>query len=234
MKTIGLLGGMSPESTAEYYRIINSTTRSKLGGSHSAKILLFSLDFAEIEILQAAGKWNDLTELLTNTAKSIEGAGAEILLICSNTGHKSAPDIENALHIPLLHIVDTTAGAITEQNLKTVGLLGTRFTMEQDFYTDRLRSHGIEPVVPGESDRRLIHTIIYDELCRGVISNHSKHECGRIISELAEAGATGIILGCTELPMLAHTIDVQLPLFDSTEIHASSAAEWAIAADSQE
>jgi len=229
MKTIGLLGGMSWESTIPYYRIINEQVKHRLGGLHSAKILLYSVDFAEIEQMQHAGHWDQAGALLAAFAGRLETAGAEFLVICTNTMHKLAPEIEAAIDVPLLHIADATADAIRAEAITTVGLLGTRFTMEQDFYAGRLRDrHGLEVLTPDESGRDVVHDVIYNELCLGQVNDHSRQAFVQIVERLAQQGAGGIILGCTEIPMLLRPEDVSVPLFDTTTIHARAAADFAL------
>lgn len=225
MKTIGLLGGMSWESTVPYYQAINRTVAQELGGLHSAKILLYSVDFAEVEALQHAGRWDEAGALLADAAARLEGAGADLLVICTNTMHKVAPGIEARVRIPLLHIADPTARAIRAAGHTKVGLLGTRFTMEQDFYKARLAAqHGLEVIVPAEASREAVHRIIYDELCLGVIREPSRQAYQRIAAELLEAGAQCVILGCTEIGLLLKEGDVPAPLFDTTALHARAAA----------
>jgi len=229
MKTIGLIGGMSWESTKEYYQYLNEMIKKKLGGLHSAKILMFSVDFEEIAELQHQGKWKELTEILIDIAKKLEGAGAEILLICTNTMHKIADDVQQEINIPLLNIVDVTAEKIKELGLRKVGLLGTKFTMEDDFYKGRLaRKHGIEVVVPDKEERQVVHDIIYNELCLGKIKRSSKEKVEKIIENLVSKGAEGIILGCTELPLLIKQEDCEVPILDTTKIHVEAAVEHAI------
>lgn len=229
MKTIGLIGGMSWESTAVYYRQINETIKELLGGLHSAKIVLYSVDFHDVERLQHAGDWTGAGALLAAAARSLEAAGADFLVVCTNTMHKVAPAIEAAVDIPLLHIADPTAEAIKRAGHTTVGLLGTRFTMEQPFYRNRLREcHGIDVLVPDPGDRALIHRVIYEELCLGKIEPASRAQYRRIMAGLAEKGAQAIILGCTEITLLVDQVDATLPLFDTTSIHARSAAERAV------
>jgi aspartate racemase len=229
MKVIGLLGGMSWESTVLYYQIINGEIKSRLGGLHSAKIVLYSVDFHEIEQLQHAGDWEQAGHLLLEAAQAVERAGAEFLVICTNTMHKVAPTIERAITIPVLHIADATAATIKESGIQTVGLLGTRFTMEEDFYVGRLRDrHRLDVLVPEEDDREQVHRIIYDELCLGQVLNPSRETYGRVIRGLVERGAEGIILGCTEISMLVGPEDSPVPVFDTTEIHALTAAEWSL------
>ncbi|MBC8158626.1 MAG: aspartate/glutamate racemase family protein [Alphaproteobacteria bacterium] len=229
MKTIGLLGGMSWESTAEYYRIINQTVRSREGGVNSARIVMYSVEFAQIGRMQNAGQWDDLADLLSDAARGIEGAGADFLLICTNTMHKVADAIQLRIGIPILHIADPTAAAIHTRGLKTVALLGTRFTMEEDFYLTRLeREHGIHGLVPDADDREIINRVIYEELCAGRIEEASKAEYLRIVQNLAERGAQGVILGCTEIGLLIKPDDLDLPVFDTARIHAIAAVEAAL------
>jgi aspartate racemase len=229
MKTIGLVGGMSWESTLEYYRVINQYTKERLGGFHSAKIVLYSVDFAEVESQQHEGRWDDLTRLMIDAAQRVERAGAELLVICTNTMHKMADDVQGAIHIPLLHIVDATAEAIKARLMKKVGLLGTRFTMEQDFYKQRLvRKHGLEVLIPEEKEREEIHSILYNELCLGKIKERSKKTFQGIIANLVSRGAEGIILGCTEIPLLVSQEDYKIPLFDTTTLHARAAVDFAL------
>jgi aspartate racemase len=230
MKTIGLVGGMSWESTAEYYRIINQRVKHKAGGFHSAKIVMISVDFDEVERRQHRGEWPELTAMMIEAARSVERAGAELLLICTNTMHLMADDVEKSLGIPLLHIVDVTAAAVNARGFKTVGLLGTRFTMEQDFYKGRLREkHGLEVIVPEEKDREVIHAILYNELCLGEIKETSKRAFQEIIARLEARGAQGIILGCTEIPLIVGQKDYEIPLFDTTTLHAEAAVDFALA-----
>ncbi len=229
MKTIGLLGGMSWESTVSYYREINEGIKKNLGGLHSAKILLYSVDFAEIEKLQHLGQWSEMAEILGKAAKRLEVGGADFILICTNTMHKVAPEIEAVVNIPLLHIADATAEEIKFKGLSTVGLLGTRFTMEQDFYKGRLEDvHGIKVLVPGVEDREIVHRAIYDELCQGIVSPDSRNEFVRIIKILYKQGAEAVILGCTEIALLVQQEHTSVPLFDTTRIHAEKAVEAAI------
>ena len=229
LKIIGLVGGMSWESTLEYYRIINERTKERLGGFHSAKILLYSVDFQEVESLQHRGGWKELTDLMIDAAQRVERAGAEILVICTNTMHKMAPEVQASIRIPLLHIVDVTAAEIKRRSLHKIGLLGTRFTMEQDFYRQRLsQDHGLEVLIPEERERELIHGILYNELCLGEIKDASKGVFQGIIAGLVSRGAQGIILGCTEIPLLVSQKDYDIPLFDTTTIHARAAADKAL------
>lgn len=230
MKTIGLIGGMSWESTVPYYRQINETIKARLGGLHSAKIVLYSVDFHEIEQLQHQGDWEAAGAVLAEAARSLEAAGADFLVLCTNTMHKVAPAIEAAVRIPLLHIADPTALEIKRAGYSTVGLLGTRFTMEQAFYRDRLSErHGLRVIVPDAQDRETIHRVIYQELCLGVVSAASRSEYRRVIESLASQGAQAIILGCTEISLLVDQQDSAVPLFDTTAIHARAAAEKALA-----
>lgn len=229
MKTIGLIGGMSWESTVPYYRQINETVKQRLGGLHSARLVLYSVDFHEIERLQHAGDWDAAGALVAHAARALEAAGAGCVVLCTNTMHKVAPAIEAAVAIPLLHIADPTAAAIARTGLAIVGLLGTRFTMEQDFYVERLRQrHGLQVLVPPAADRELVHRVIYEELCRGKVLDRSRADYRRVIAGLAARGAQGVILGCTEISMLVTQQDAPVPLFDTTMIHAVGAAEWAL------
>ena len=225
MKTIGLLGGMSWESTALYYRIVNRTVAERLGGLHSAKVLLASVDFDEIEKLQHAGRWDEAGELLAEEASRLERAGADFLAICTNTMHKVAPAIEARISIPLLHIADPTGEAAARAGVKVVGLLGTRFTMEEDFYRARLEAkHGLTVLVPPQAQRAIVHDVIYGELCHGRVLEGSRAEYRGIIADLVARGARAVILGCTEITMLVDPSDSAVPLFDTTEIHARTAA----------
>ncbi len=230
MLTIGLLGGMSWESSAHYYRLINQEMRARLGGNHSARSILLSVDFAEIEALQHAGQWEVLTDRMVAAAQQIERAGADMLLICTNTMHLMAEGVQAAISIPLLHIADPVGQAITGQRLAKVGLLGTSFTMEQGFYAERLRDHhGIEVVIPGQEDRAAVHGIIYDELVRGVINPQSRATYRCVMERLADEGAQAIILGCTEIMLLVGQDDSPVPLFDTTTLHALAAVDAALA-----
>lgn len=229
MKTIGLIGGMSWESTVPYYRQINEFIKERLGGLHSARIILYSVDFHDIERLQQAGRWSEAGAVLAGVAGALERAGADLLVLCTNTMHKVAPAIEAAVRIPLLHIADATGEEIKRAGVSTVGLLGTRFTMEQGFYKDRLRQNfGLRVLVPGETDRNLVHRVIYDELCLGKIVEGSRSEYRRVMAKLVDEGAEAIILGCTEITLLVGQEDAAVPLFDTTRIHARRAAEWAL------
>lgn len=229
MKTIGLLGGMSWESTELYYRWINEHVKRKLGGLHSARIAMVSVDFHEIEALQHNGDWEQAGTLLAQAAQRIEAAGADFLLICTNTMHKVAPRIEQVITIPILHIADATAARIRQQGVKKVGLLGTNFTMEQDFYKGRLTAHGLDVIVPSAEDREIVHRVIYDELCLGKLSDASRNEYLRIIHQMKDQGAEGVIEGCTEIVMLVQQTHTEVPLFDTTAIHAEEAVNYALA-----
>jgi aspartate racemase len=229
MKTIGLLGGMSWESTALYYRWINEGVRARLGGLHSAEIVMVSVDFQPIEALQMQGDWAAAGQRLAVAARQVEAAGADLLLLCTNTMHRVAPAIQAAIGIPLLHLADATAARIRAAGLERVGLLGTRFTMEQDFYRGRLAAHGLEVLVPSAADRNLVHQIIYDELVLGTVRDTSRRTYLRIIQELQQAGAQGVIEGCTEIVMLVQQTHTSVPLFDTTAIHAAAAVELALA-----
>jgi len=229
MKTIGLIGGMSWESSIEYYRIINETIREKLGGLHSAKSVMYSVDFAEIECLQQLGRWENATRLLVAAAQCVERGGADFILICTNTMHLMAEDVQKQISIPLLHIADATAAKVKEHNLKKIGLLGTKFTMEEDFYKGRLvEKHGLKVYVPEADGRETVHRVIYDELVLGIVEPSSKAKYIDIIHGLQTCGAEGIILGCTEIGLLIGQEDVQIPVFDTTQIHAVAAVEFAL------
>ncbi|MFZ6774028.1 aspartate/glutamate racemase family protein [Undibacterium sp. SXout7W] len=226
MKTVGLLGGMSWESTAGYYKAINEGVKNKLGGLHSAQIAMFSVDFEPIEKLQHQGDWAGTALILSDAARKIEAAGADFLLICTNTMHKVAPQIQEAIRIPILHIADATAEVLVKNGIKTVGLLGTAFTMEQEFYKGRLlENYGLEVIIPNATDRKIVHAVIYNELCVGKILPTSKIEYLRIIAELAKSGAEAVILGCTEISMLVSQSDTTITLYDTTQIHANKAVE---------
>ena len=228
MKTIGLLGGMSWESTQTYYRLINEGVKSRLGGLHSAKLVLYSVDFAEIEALQHQGDWPATARILSGAALSLENAGADFLMIGTNTMHKVAPEIEEAINIPLLHIADATAKVLTQDNIQRVGLLGTRFTMEQAFYRERLEAAGIEVVTPDAPQRAEVHRVIYEELCQGEIQAPSREAYLAVINSLAEQGAQAVILGCTEIGLLVQQQDTPIRLFDTTRIHAQAAVAAAL------
>lgn len=229
LKTIGLIGGMSWESSLEYYRIINETVKLKLGGLHSAQCLMYSVDFDEIELLQHQNKWNELTTIMVNSAEKLKNGGAEFIIICTNTMHKMASDIESRVGIKVLHIAEVTGEKIILKGMKKVGLLGTKFTMEQDFYKKVLKDKfNIEVVIPDENEREILHEIIYNELCKGIINKDSRKKYIEIINNLALNGAEGVILGCTEIPLLIMQSDVNIPVFDTTTIHAISAVEFAL------
>ncbi|CNI62677.1 putative aspartate/glutamate racemase [Yersinia rohdei] len=229
MKILGLIGGMSWESTIPYYRMINQQVKEQLGGLHSAKIILYSVDFHEIEQLQAKGDWHTAAKVLSDAAVSLKRAGAEVIVVCTNTMHKVADDIEAACGLPLLHIADATAAQIKQQGINKIGLLGTRYTMEQDFYRGRLaEQHDIEVITPDSIDREIINRIIYEELCLGIITETSRQEYRRIIGKLEQQGVQGIIFGCTEITLLVNAQDAQVPVFDTTAIHAKTAAEYAL------
>ncbi|MEU6879216.1 aspartate/glutamate racemase family protein [Streptomyces sp. NPDC046712] len=228
MKTIGLIGGMSWESSAVYYRLLNERVRDRLGGLHSARCVLHSVDFAEIERLQVAGEWQKAGQVLADAAKGLEAAGAELLLICTNTMHKVADQVQDAVDVPLLHLGDATARAVRAQGIATVGLLGTAFTMEQDFYRDRLASHGLTVLVPDADDRAAVHRIIYEELCLGVVNETSRAAYTQVIERLVTAGAEGVILGCTEIELLVRPQDSPVPVFPTTRIHAEAAVDDAL------
>jgi aspartate racemase len=229
MKTIGLLGGMSWESSIEYYRIINEETRRRLGGLHSAKSIMLSVDFAEVEILQNHGNWEDAARLLTAAAKALENGGAGFIVLCTNTMHKVAADIQLYIDIPLLHIADATARCIRQRGFRRVALLGTRFTMQEDFYKGRLvETFGLDVLIPDATEQILINRVIYDELCVGKILPESKSAYLEIMENLIGRGAEGIILGCTEIGLLVHQADSSVPLFDTTRIHAVAAVENAL------
>jgi aspartate racemase len=229
MRTLGLIGGMSWESTLPYYRIINETVRERLGGLHSARLILYSVDFHDIERRQQAGAWEEAGRILADAARALEVAGAEGLALCINTMHKVVAAIESAVDISLLHIADPTAAAVKQAGIRTVGLLGTRFTMEQDFYRGRLTArHGLTVIIPDPADRAIVHRVIYEELCQGDLRAESRAQYREILQRLVEAGAEGIILGCTEIALLVGPDDAPMPLFDTTDLHARAAAAWAL------
>ncbi|SDT91181.1 aspartate/glutamate racemase family protein [Halopseudomonas salegens] len=228
MKTIGLIGGMSWESTQTYYKLINQKVRDKLGGLHSARLVLYSVDFAEIESLQHQGDWEATAKILGAAGSALEAAGADFLVLCTNTMHKVAEQIEQAVNIPLLHIAEATVNALQRDDVSCVGLLGTKFTMEQAFYRERLQAHGIRVVVPEDFQRELVHTVIYSELCRGVVRPESKNAYLDVVASLAQRGAQGVILGCTEIGLLIQRLDTDVRLYDTTEIHAEQAVERAL------
>lgn len=229
MKTIGLLAGMSWESSLEYYRLINEGVKARLGGFHSAKIVMVSVDFAEVEVMQVEGRWDDATRFMIDAARQIERGGADGLVIATNTMHLMADAVQAAIGIPLLHIVDAAAEAIKAYGIGAAALLGTRFTMEQDFYRGRLaQRHGLSVLTPDATGRETVHRIIYDELVKGVVREESREAYRRIIADLADAGAGGIILGCTEIGLLVRPEDSPVPLFDTTPLHAQAAVDWAL------
>ncbi len=229
MKTIGLIGGMSWESTANYYQIINREVKARLGGLHSGKVCLYSVDFAEIETLQHQGRWDDTARILSQAAKSVEAGGADFILICTNTMHKVADQIQQAVNVPLVHIADATAEKLVADGIKKVGLLGTRFTMEQDFYKQRLiDKFGVDVVVPSSDDQTIVHEVIYNELCKGEVREDSRQQYLAIIDKLVEEGAEAVILGCTEIAMLVEPQHTDVKLYDTTEIHAKAAVEAAL------
>ena len=230
MKVIGLIGGMSWNSTLEYYRIINESFARRLGGLHSARMVLYNLDFDEIQKAQHKGRWDDITGILVEAGNAVKRAGADFLVICTNTMHKVADDVEEKVDLPLLHIVDVTGDAIKELGLHRIGLLGTRFVMKEPFYQERFRDRfAIELLVPGEDDIDTIHQIIYNELCEGKIKASSRRVCTNIINKLVHKGAEGIVLGCTELPLLIQPSDIHAPIFDTTRLHAEAAVNLALA-----
>lgn len=229
MRTIGLLGGMSWESTAEYHRLLNEGVRDRLGGLHSARLVLSSVDFAEVEAMQAEGRWEDAAELLAGLARGVESAGADLLLLCTNTMHKVADAVQAAVGIPLLHLADATGHAVRRTDLSRVGLLGTAFTMEQDCYRDRLASPGIEVLVPEAQQRALVHRVIYDELCLGEVREDSRTAYLAVIDDLVVRGAQGIVLGCTEIELLVRGQDTDVPLFPTPRLHVEAALDRALA-----
>ncbi|KPN94832.1 aspartate/glutamate racemase family protein [Lysinibacillus sp. ZYM-1] len=228
MKTIGLIGGMSWESSAEYYRLLNEQVKQKLGGLHSATCILYSVDFQQIEHFQARGQWDQAGNVLAQAAHSLEKAGADFIVICTNTMHKVIDIIESAISIPILHIADATAKQIKEVGLQKIALLGTMYTMEQAFYKSRVEGFGIEVIVPDHNTRKEVNRIIYEELCMGSIIPNSKSYYSQVINELVQAGAQGVILGCTEIGLLIQQQDVNVPVFDTTVIHAQAAVSMAI------
>ncbi|MBZ9607445.1 aspartate/glutamate racemase family protein [Clostridium estertheticum] len=229
MKTIGLIGGMSWESSLEYYRIINETAKLKLGGLHSAQCLMYSVDFEKIEGLQHQNKWDELTNIMVDAAEKLKNGGADFIIICTNTMHKMASDIESRVGIKVLHIAEVTGEKIIQKGMKKVGLLGTKFTMEQEFYKKVLKDKfNIDVIIPDENERDILHEIIYNELCRGLISEGSREKYKKIINNLSLKGAEGIVLGCTEIPLLIKQEDINIPVFDTTTIHAISAVEFAL------
>lgn len=231
MKTIGLIGGMSWESSLEYYRLINEGIKTRLGGLHSAKCVLVSVDFAEIEELQHTQRWAEAAQILSEAARNLERAGADCVVICTNTMHKVADEIQASVRLPLIHIADATAVQVQAAGLKRIGLLGTRFTMEEEFYVGRLiRQHQLDVIVPEPIERADVHRVIYDELCLGITRAESKRRYMEIIEQLIARGAQGVILGCTEIGLLVQQADSRVPLFDTTRLHAEAAVEFALAA----
>jgi aspartate racemase len=228
MRTLGLIGGMSWESTLPYYRLINERVRDRLGGLHSAKLLLYSVDFAEVEAMQHRGDWEAAGALMVDAARRLQRAGAESVVICTNTMHLLAPRIETEVDLPLLHIADVVGGAVRARGLARIALLGTRFTMEQPFYRDRLATHGVEVLVPEPAERDDVHRVIYDELCRGEIRDASRQRYREIMQALVDRGAEAIVLGCTEIGLLIGPGDAAVPVLDTTALHARAAADWAI------
>jgi len=228
MKTIGLIGGMSWESTVTYYQIINQAVKEALGGFHSAKCLLYSVDFHEVEACLSSGDWDKSSEIMTDAALRLQRGGADFLLVCTNTLHKVVPQMEKQLSIPILHIADAVAQALVEKGIKKAALLGTRYTMEQDFIKERIASYGIEVLIPKADDRDFINHVIFQELCLGIISPASRDRYVRVIQELGEEGAEGAVLGCTEIGLLVNQTDTPIPLFDTTVIHAMQAARFAL------
>lgn len=229
MKTIGLIGGMSWESTVTYYQLLNEGVKDALGGLHSAKVLLYSVDFFEIESLMSRGDWDKAADLLGGVAARLENAGADMILICTNTLHKVAPQVQSRIRVPLVHIAVAAAEALTAQGISRVGLLGTKYTMTQAFYRDKLVERGIEVLIPEEDDIDLVNRVIFDELCLGIVKEESRADYLRVIAALQQRGAQGILLGCTELGLIVAREDVSLPLFDTTEIHAKKALVLALA-----
>ncbi|MFD9736525.1 aspartate/glutamate racemase family protein [Umezawaea sp. NPDC059074] len=228
MLTIGLIGGMSWESSAEYYRLVNALVRERLGGLHSARCVLYSVDFAEIERLQVEGRWEEAGVVLAAAARSVEAAGADMVLLCTNTMHKVADQVQEAVGIPLVHLADTTATAVVSAGVESVGLLGTAFTMEQSFYRDRLAGHGLRVLVPEVDDRALVHRVIYDELCVGVVREASRDAYREVIERLVKEGAQGIVLGCTEIELLISPNDSPVPVFPTTRLHVEAAVDLAL------
>ncbi|WP_447645917.1 aspartate/glutamate racemase family protein [Nocardioides zeae] len=228
MRVIGLIGGMSWESTAEYYRLANELVRERLGGYHSARVVLTSVDFADVERLQASGDWAAAGELLAAEARRLRAAGAEVVVLCTNTMHKVADAVAAAVDVPFLHLADTTADAVRAAGVQRVGLLGTRFTMEQDFYRERLADHGLEVLVPDEAGRAVVHRVIYDELVHGVVRAESRAAYVDVMAGLVARGAEGIVLGCTEIELLVGAEDTSVPVFPTTRLHVRAAVAWAL------
>ena len=230
MKTIGMIGGMSWESSIEYYRIVNQTVREKLGGLHSAKSIMYSVEFAEIEALQHQNRWDELAKIMIEAARSLERGGADFVIICTNTMHKLYDEVQNNIKIPMLNIADATAEKIKADGIDKIALLGTRFTMEEDFYKGRLVDrYGLDVIIPAEKEMEIVHRVIYDELCAGIINSDSQQKYAEIIKGLVAEGAAGVILGCTEIGLLVKQEDSPVPLFDTTEIHARAAVDYALA-----
>ena len=230
MKTIGLIGGMSWESSLEYYRLINEEVKNRLGGFHSAKCILYSVDFAEIEEMQMAGRWAEQAQIMVAAGQSLQRAGADFLVLCTNTMHKLADELQAGVQVPLLHIADATARQVQAAGIHTIGLLGTRFTMEQDFYRGRLEEKfGLKVLTPPAPEREIVHNVIYNELCLGLVKPESRRAYARIIADLLQAGAQGVILGCTEIELLVRPEDSPAPLFPTTRIHALAAVDFALA-----
>jgi aspartate racemase len=228
VKVVGLLGGMSWESSAEYYRLVNERVKAALGGFHSARVVLYSVDFAEVEAMQAEDRWDDAGALLGDAARALEAAGADVVVLCTNTMHQVADRIVDGLGIPLLHLADTTASAIRAAGVRRVGLLGTAFTMSRPFYRERLAAHGLDVLVPSPEDQALVHRIIYDELVQGVIRAESREAYRDVIRRLVEAGAEGVVYGCTEIELLVDATDSPVPSFPTTRLHAEAAVDWAL------
>lgn len=229
MKTMGMIGGMSWESSLEYYRIVNEDIKKKLGGFHSAKCILYSVDFEEVEKLQHLGDWDELTRMMMDAAQRLENTGADFVIICTNTMHKMADEVQEAIRIPILHIVDVTAKAIKGNKQTRIGLLGTKFTMEQDFYKGRLKDkHGLDVLIPSADERQVVHDILYSELCLGEIKELSKEKFKSVIQNLVDRGAQGVILGCTEIPLIVSQDDYEIPVYDTTTIHAQAAVDFAL------
>ncbi|HVN54183.1 MAG TPA: aspartate/glutamate racemase family protein [Anaerolineaceae bacterium] len=229
MKTIGLIGGMSWESSVEYYRLINLAVREKLGGLHSARSVMVSVDFSEVEEMQRENRWGEATQTMIAAARQVERAGADFVLICTNTMHRMADEVQQAIRIPLLHIADATGQVVCSQGIRRIGLLGTRYTMEENFYRGRLLERfGLRVLVPDQAARETVHRVIYEELCQGIIMEDSRREYRNILSQLVSAGAEGVILGCTEIGLLVHAEDSSVPLFDTTGIHAQAAVDYAL------
>jgi aspartate racemase len=231
MRTIGLLGGMSWESSALYYQLANELVRDRLGGLHSARCVLYSVDFADIAAMQSTGRWDDAAVDLAAAAKALEAAGADLVLLCTNTMHTVADQVHAAITVPLLHLADTTAAAVLAAGITRVGLLATAFTMEQDFYRDRLTSHGLDIVVPDSGDRELVHRVIYDELCQGLIRDESRTAYQAVIGRLVDRGCEGILLGCTEIELLIRADDAPVPVFPTTRLHVIAAVDLALGDD---